>query len=87
MRSLREEHLFDNIIIPNNRSSVNHEKENSHTHYRMMPTGVFLSVDVKDENGSMTFPLCRVHMLRAGAEVEEIRGAVMQRRLYGCSEK
>ena len=53
----------------------------------MMPTGVFLSVDVKDENGSMTFPLCRVHMLRAGAEVEEIRGAVMQRRLYGCLEK
>jgi len=61
----------------------------TNTHYRMMPTGVFLSVDVKDENGSMTFPLCRVHMLRAGAEVEEIRGAVMQRRFlkYRAMEK
>ena len=51
------------------------------SHYRMVPTGVGLSVTVNDENGSMSFPLCRVHMLKAGEEVEEIRNAVMQRQL------
>ena len=49
-------------------------------HYRMMPTGVYLTLKVKDENGSMAFPLCRVHMLNAQAEINEIRNAVMQRR-------
>jgi hypothetical protein len=49
-------------------------------HYRMIPTGVSLSIKVNDENGSMAFPLCRVHMLKANAEIDEIRMAVMQRR-------
>ena len=49
------------------------------SHYRMVPTGVYLSVAVNDENGSMSFPLCKVHMLKAEAEIEEIRNAVMQR--------
>jgi hypothetical protein len=49
------------------------------SHYRMAPTGVYLSVAVNDENGSMSFPLCRVHMLNAEAEIEEIRRAVLQR--------
>ena len=50
-------------------------------HYRMVPTGVYLSIKVDDENGSMSFPLCRVHMLNARAEVDEIRKAVLQRHL------
>lgn len=48
-------------------------------HYRMVPTGVGLSVAVNDEHGSMSFPLCRVNMLNAQAEVDMIRNAVMQR--------
>ena len=42
-------------------------------------SGVYLSAKVNDENGSMSFLLCRVHMLRAGAEIDEIRSAIMQR--------
>ena len=49
-------------------------------HYRMIPTLVYLTVKVKDENGSLACPLCRVHMLNAGAEIAEIRRAVLQRR-------
>ena len=49
------------------------------SHYRAVPTGVFLSVKVKDENGSMACPLCRVHVLNAAAEIDEIRRAVLQR--------
>ena len=48
-------------------------------HYRAVPTYVGLSAAVNDENGKMSFPLCRVHMLNAQAEVEMIRNAVMQR--------
>lgn len=48
-------------------------------HYRMVPTGVGLSAAVNDEHGSMSFPLCRVNMLNAQAEVDMIRNAVMQR--------
>ena len=48
-------------------------------HYRMMPTLVYLTVKVKDENGSMAVPLCRVHMLKAEEEIAEIRNAVKQR--------
>ena len=51
------------------------------SHYRMVPTAVFLSVKVKDENGNMACPLCRVHMLNAEAEIDEIRKAVIQRSL------
>ena len=51
------------------------------SHYKMVPTAVFLSVKVKDENGSMACPLCRVHLLKAAAEIDEIRRAVMQRHL------
>lgn len=49
-------------------------------HYRAVPTGVSLTVKVKDENGSMACPLCRLHVLNAAAEIEEIHRAVMQRR-------
>ena len=49
-------------------------------HYRFVPTGVSLSVKVKDEHGSLAFPLCRVHLLNAQAEVNEIRDAVLQGR-------
>ena len=49
------------------------------SHYKMVPTAVFLSAKVKDENVSMSLPLCRVHMLKADAEIEEIRKAVLQR--------
>ena len=49
-------------------------------HYRYVPTGVSLSVKVKDEHGSLAFPLCRVHLLNAQAEVNEIRDAVLQGR-------
>ena len=51
------------------------------SHYRMVPTGVYLSITVKDENGSMSLPLCRVHMLNAETEINEIRKAVLQRHL------
>ena len=49
------------------------------SHYRMVPTGVYLSISVEDENGSMSLPLCRVHMLKAEAEIDDIRKAVLQR--------
>ena len=49
-------------------------------HYRYVPTGVSLSVKVKDEHGSLAFPLCRVHLMNAQAEVNEIRDAVLQGR-------
>jgi hypothetical protein len=49
-------------------------------HYRMVPTLVYLTVKVKDENGSLACPLCRVHMLNAETEIDEIRRAVFQRR-------
>ena len=49
-------------------------------HYRFVPTGVSLTLKVNDEHGSMAFPLCRVHMLNAQAEINEIRNAVMQGR-------
>ena len=48
------------------------------SHYRMVPTGVFLSLKVKDEHGSMSFPLCRVHLLKAEDEIDEIRKAVLE---------
>ena len=51
------------------------------TNYRMMPTGVYLSIKVNDENGSMSLPLCRVHMLKAEEEINEIRKAVLQRHM------
>ncbi|MBR6300142.1 MAG: hypothetical protein IKR36_04500, partial [Clostridia bacterium] len=51
------------------------------SHYRMVPTGVYLSISVEDENGSMSLPLCRVHMLKAEAEIDDIRKAVLQRHL------
>ena len=42
-------------------------------------SGVGLSVTVNDVNGSMSFPLCRLHVIGAGiAEADEIRKAVMQ---------
>lgn len=49
------------------------------SNYRMAPTGVYLSVSVKDEHGSMVFPLCRLHMLNAWEELAQIRQAVLQR--------
>ena len=49
-------------------------------HYRFVPTGVSLTLKVNDEHGSMACPLCRVHMLNAQAEINEIRNAVMQGR-------
>ena len=51
------------------------------SHYRMVPTGVYLSISVEDENGSMSLPLCRVHMLKAEVEIDDIRKAVLQRHL------
>ncbi len=48
-------------------------------HYRMVPTGVYLSVAVNDEHGKMSFPLCSVHILNAQAEIDMIRNAVLQR--------
>ena len=48
--------------------------------YQMVLTGVYLTIKVKDEHGSMACPLCRVHMLNAQAEINEIRQAVMQGR-------
>ena len=44
-------------------------------------SGIGVSITVEDENGSMSFPLCRVHGLKAGAEIGEIRRAVLQRNL------
>ncbi len=42
-------------------------------------SGVGLSVTVNDVNGSVSFPLCRLHVIGAGtAEADEIRKAVMQ---------
>ncbi len=53
----------------------------TNTHASMVPTGVYLTVVCKDDSGSLTFPLCRVHMLNSWAEVDEIRNAVLQRRM------
>ena len=49
-------------------------------HARMVPTGVSLSIKVNDEHGSLAYPLCRVHLLNAQAEIAEIRQAVMKGR-------
>ena len=46
-------------------------------------SGVGVSVKVKDENGSMSLLLCKVHRFNDRAEIDEIRQAVMQRRLMG----
>ena len=51
------------------------------SHYKAVPLLVQLSVKVKDENGSMACPLCRVHLLKAEAEIDEIRRALVQRHL------
>ena len=42
--------------------------------------GIYLSVKAKDEHGSIAYPLCRVHLLSASAEFDEIRKAVLQGR-------
>ena len=42
-------------------------------------SGVGVSVIVKDENGSMSLPLCKVHRFNDRAEIDEIRKAVLQR--------
>ena len=44
-------------------------------------SGVGVSVKVKDENGSMSLLLCKVHRFNDRAEIDEIRQAVMQRRM------
>ena len=44
-------------------------------------SGVGVSVTVKDENGSMSLLLCKVHRFNDRAEIEEIREAVMHRHL------
>ena len=51
------------------------------SNYRMVPTGVYLTVIVKDENGRMSCPLCMIHKPKAAAEIDEIRKAVMQEHL------
>ena len=43
-------------------------------------SGVGVSVKVKDENGSMSLLLCKVHRFNDRAEIDEIRKAVMQRK-------
>ena len=48
MRSLQEEQLFDIIIISNNCSSVNHEKENSQVNYKVI--GEFSNAELYVEN-------------------------------------
>ena len=40
-----------------------------------------LTAIVKDGNGSMSYTLCRAHLLEGRAELDEIRKAVLQRRL------
>ena len=47
------------------------------TNYRMVPTGVYLTVIVKDEHGNMSLPLCRVHIHNAGEEIAAIRQALL----------
>ena len=42
--------------------------------------GIYLTVKAKDEHGSISYPLCRVHLLNASAEIDEIRKAVLQGR-------
>jgi hypothetical protein len=49
--------------------------------YQMLLTGVYLTIKVKDEHGSMACPLCTVPVLKAGEEIDMIRRAVMQRRM------
>ena len=55
-------------------------------HYRIVPTGFSMSIIVDDENGRMAFPLCRLHMFRFRAEMEEIQNTVMQRRNFALNE-
>ena len=43
--------------------------------------GIYLTVKAKDEHGSISYPLCRVHLLSASEEFDEIRKAVLQRTL------
>ena len=47
--------------------------------YQMVLTGVYLTIKVKDEHGSMACPLCTVPLHNAGEEIDMIRRAVMQR--------
>ena len=42
--------------------------------------GIYLTVKAKDEHGSIAYPLCRVHLLSASEEFDEIRKAVLQGR-------
>ena len=56
------------------------------SHYKIIPTGIWLSVTVEDENGSMAFPLCKVHMLKFGEEMNEIYNVIMQRRDFERSQ-
>ena len=42
---------------------------------------VGVSAKVNDANGSMSFLLCRLHVLNDRAEIDEIRNAVLQRQL------
>ncbi len=42
-------------------------------------SGIGVSVTVKDENGSMSLFLCRVHRFNDRAEIDEIRRAVLQK--------
>ena len=44
-------------------------------------SGVGVSAKVNDANGSMSFLLCRLPVLNDRAEIDEIRNAVMQRRM------
>ena len=47
--------------------------------YQMVLTGVYLTIKVKDEHGSMACPLCTVPLQKAGEDIDMIRRAVMQR--------
>ena len=42
-------------------------------------TCIGLSATVNDENGKMSFLICRLHGLSAGARIAEIRNIVLQR--------
>ena len=42
--------------------------------------GIYLTVKAKDEHGSIAYPLCRVHLLSASEEFDEIRKVVLQGR-------
>lgn len=49
-------------------------------HYRIIPTGFHLTAIVDDENGSLAFPLCRLHMFKFRSESEQVISTIMQRR-------